>query len=462
METIRTAFLERKRTVETIVQGVLSPYQPLDYALIGAKFMGKSRVLRHLADPNGPLRGRDYEDLRPPQFKDGQRVFVMLYDCNWPDAQTPGKFMDFIVERLIRHLRRDETTTFLKWDEIEQEVKPVSKLRRIAQQIRAEGYRLVLLLDNFDTILMNNIITLEELNELRPLTHELALVVTSEQPLHDVNQKLIASPLFNVMDQLFLGLIDQEAARDWLKHYVERFHEGEELLDDLVELTGGHPYLLAHAMDILHEVSGMLPPGTTVSRQHLPLIRLRLAEHGRFVFETLAKKIDASSVANLKELVSLLIAGPISMTAVDPRLTPALNWMFNQAMVAYTDGGYRLFSPLFREYLASQMDIELPQTSAIAPALDMERFLDRLTPQESALLRYFWEHKNQVIPAETLLREVWGQPNASPRRVQEGIRRLRQRLEQASPPVGRIDNERSRGYRFVPAAESHLMEQPAI
>jgi len=35
--------------------------------------------------------------------------------------------------------------------------------------------------------------------------------------------------------------------------------------------------------------------------------------------------------------------------------------------------------------------------------------------------------------------------------VQEAIRRLRLQLEQASQPVGVIENERGKGYRFVPA-----------
>ena len=42
-------------------------------------------------------------------------------------------------------------------------------------------------------------------------------------------------------------------------------------------------------------------------------------------------------------------------------------------------------------------------------------------------------------------------PDASPRRVQEAIRRLRLQLAEAEPPIGNIENERGRGYRFVPS-----------
>jgi len=35
--------------------------------------------------------------------------------------------------------------------------------------------------------------------------------------------------------------------------------------------------------------------------------------------------------------------------------------------------------------------------------------------------------------------------------VQEAIRRLRLRLDEASPPLGAIKHARGRGYRYVPA-----------
>ena len=42
------------------------------------------------------------------------------------------------------------------------------------------------------------------------------------------------------------------------------------------------------------------------------------------------------------------------------------------------------------------------------------------------------------------------QPGASPRRVQEAIRRLRNSLNTQTPPIGVVENERGVGYRYVP------------
>jgi DNA-binding response OmpR family regulator len=83
-----------------------------------------------------------------------------------------------------------------------------------------------------------------------------------------------------------------------------------------------------------------------------------------------------------------------------------------------------------------------------------EGTLDQFSKIEAALLRYFKAHANQVVSTEQLLAEVWKRPDASNRRVQEAIRRLRLQLEEMAIPIGAIENDRGRGYRFVPANAS--------
>jgi DNA-binding response OmpR family regulator len=73
---------------------------------------------------------------------------------------------------------------------------------------------------------------------------------------------------------------------------------------------------------------------------------------------------------------------------------------------------------------------------------------------EATLLRYFLNHSQSVVSTDQLLTEVWKRPDSSTRRVQEAIRRLRLQLEQQTPFIGIIENERGRGYRFIPAQQS--------
>ena len=128
-----------------------------------------------------------------------------------------------------------------------------------------------------------------------------------------------------------------------------------------------------------------------------------------------------------------------------------LNWLINQAMVIYGPEGYQLFSSLFADFLATRVGQAGTSRADTGAGRANAPFFDSLTKTENTLLRYFQSHSNEVVSSEQLLADVWKRPNASPRRVQEAIRRLRLRLDEASPPVGAIENERGRGYRYVPA-----------
>jgi hypothetical protein len=258
--------------------------------------------------------------------------------------------------------------------------------------------------------------------------------------------------------------------------------------------------------DILQEVERMLPSGVGVGPQHLPLLRLRLAEHGRTLFETLWRRLQLPP-APLKKpvvlgLVARLVQGPLPLAALGQEESSTINWIFNQGLIACctvrpgagegardgaaaeTDGGesaigYAFFSPLLTEFLQERLNETPPdgvtsngaRAAAIAPAqksganrstkaqaakppepVDISpAFLDRLTKTEVALLGYFQSRSNQIIAPEQLLRDVWRRPDATARRVQEAIRRLRLVLDEADPPIGTIENDRGRGYRFVPA-----------
>ena len=95
------------------------------------------------------------------------------------------------------------------------------------------------------------------------------------------------------------------------------------------------------------------------------------------------------------------------------------------------------------------------ETTPVAPAvLDSHLSaaeLEQFTQTEAALLRYFQTHQNETVSVDQLLAEVWRRPGATNRRVQEAIRRLRLQLEESDPPLGMIENDRGRGYRYIPA-----------
>lgn len=452
VERVKDQFFGRERLMREIVAGVLAVPQPASVSLVGSKLAGKSRLLAHLASPQGPLRSAELADWRPLPFREAERVLVLLVDCDWHEAR--GDLLGHIAGRLADLLA--QATIDLAG---EPEGGPGRRIGQVGRRLSQLGYRLVLLLDNFDILLEQELLTPETVDALRPLAREVGLVIATEQPLHDLDRDLAASPLFNVMTQLFVGLLETEAARQWLAAYRARFPAMTQIEEPLLQWTGNHPYLLYRLDDILSEVQGMLGPDGRICAEELPLVRLRLAEHGRLLFVTFwrtlhnpPRRIDP---ARLMGVVERLVAGKLRVDQVERNQISTLNWLINQSMVIYNQQSYRLFSPLFGEFLANRLARAAAlaaRTQAAPTPLAHDALYAQLTKTESALLRYFQSHSHAVITPEQLLADVWKRPDASPRRVQEAIRRLRLELAQVSPPIGTIENERGQGYRFIPAS----------
>ena len=453
MHAIKTRFFGRQRILQDLVEGLLAPTQPLDFSLVGPKLVGKSRLLTYLASEEGPLLGQDPAGWRPQQFKDEHLIRVAHYNCEWPDAQA--HLTRFIYQRLRSQLE-NEKNLGLDWSSVNAAASPGLQIEQIVQQINQKQLRLVLILDNFDRVFRSETITPDIVNELRPLTNEIGLVVATDKPLHDLNKTIAASPLFNVMHQHFVGLLEPDAARAWVDAYQERLPLTDEVKTEMLDIVGGHPFLLARINDILMEMQPLVEEGQPLGKERLPLLRLRLTEHGRRLFEMNWRKFQEPEGQVALPLVKQLAQSPIRIGQVPTEQGMALNWLINQAMVAYGQNHYRLFSPLFAVFLKEQLDLEGPASEAPAKEVTAKQadMFDQLSPKEAQLLRYFQQHAHIVISIEQLLGDVWNQPQSSPRRVQEAIRRLRNSLNQQTPPLGVIENERGVGYRYIPTDRS--------
>lgn len=452
MEAAKNRFFGRERHLQEIAQGVLDT-PPGSFSLVGSKLVGKSKLLDHLASADGPLLCPELEAMRPPMFQDPQRVIILRIDCSWQDAQAD--LLGLTCSR-VEQLLRDGNFP-IEWADIDSHESAGRRMWMMARELnRSERYRIVLLYDNFDKVFRSEFSSEDKLNEMRPLTSELAMVVATEQPLHDLDRDLAASPLFNVMTQLFIGLIDQDSATSWLDGYVSSYPLVDEVRDELLMVTGSHPYLLYRVSDILAEMQAILMSNAATGSDIFPHIRLRLAEHGRLLFTTQWRMLQNPpqniSKDSVFTLIGDLLNAPLPMSKVDRGQMAAVNWLLNQAILKVGVDGYQLFSPLLNEFIAARFQENGAGRTMIIPSDNYNKIgiYTQLTKIESALLRYFEANSNQVIAPEQLLADVWNRPDASTRRVQEAIRRLRIQLEEITPPIGVIENDRGRGYRYVP------------
>jgi hypothetical protein len=439
--------------LHSVVEGILAP-QPRDFSLIGARFMGKTSILTYLASPDGPLLNVDSR-----KFWLKETPLVHYYDCAWPEAKVD--LLAFLADPLCAQVAQQGLDHGIDLERICQERDAGDRLHRLVTALKQSGYRLVLLLDNFDSLIVDAGGDMaRKIDQLRPLTREIALLVASERPLHEANRELASSPLFNLLNQVFLRLIEPEEVESLLRMATAACEDQEVLVRTLAEWTGGHPFLLSRIEEILLDVDEMLPGEQPISKVHLPLIRLRLTEdYGRLLFGELwsdLQNLDGHHSAAAFRLVRQLLTAPLSLAHLQPADARAFYWLLNNGIVRIAGNTSHLFSPLFKEYVHTQIEqAPEPQVEVISdPHTLIEKESQQFTPQERNLLRYFLDRPGEVISIEQLLVEVWKRPDGSTRRVQEGIRRLRNRLDELKLPIGQIENEWGQGYRFIPVHQS--------
>lgn len=451
MATDKAPFFSRHIIVERLTESTQTE-PPAGFAIVGARMTGKSALLHHLAS----CFRQNTNQARAPAAAEGRLTPVYL-DCTL--LEKPEELWSRLYTTLT-HLADPAGAVGSLTDGSPPQWRQL--LTTLVRERRTQGQRSIFLLDNFDHLLATDPCTPDLCTALSILNTLAVVILTTCKPLYDVNSGRAVSRLISNMTQLFLGLIEEDTATSWLAHQHQGVKMAAAVRTALLACTGRHPYLLDKVGECLAEMQLGLPAVQEWRKEHLPFLQLRLAEHGRPLFLTqwhlLAEPPATIGPAVMTALVERLRRGPLPPDETPREWLPALNWLFNQALVAYHWGDrgpvYTIYSPLLLDFLNhTALPTPAVKSADSAPTVDPAVY-QNLTKIEASLLRYFEQHSQTLVSTDQLLADVWRRPNASTRRVQEAIRRLRLQLEQQAPPIGEIKNERGRGYRFVPASSS--------
>ena len=281
IDRIGRRFYGRERPLRKIVSGLLRT-PPISYSLVGACAIGKSALLSQLAADDGPLSAPTFAQWRPQSFQQGDNVEVVQIDCHWALAESC--LLDALYCALCEQLK-PQVGSQKWWAQLEEEEpSALVRLTHIVRQIRREQRRLIVLIDNVEQLFKQSSSSTNGLAALWPLLHELAIVTTSPQPLHDLAPASDTTSFFSELTQLFVGTLEPAAAAAWLADLATQTPGLDSLQAILLELTGAHPFLLHCVAPVLAEVEHYLAPGEMISEGHGALIRLRLAEHARPLF----------------------------------------------------------------------------------------------------------------------------------------------------------------------------------
>jgi hypothetical protein len=239
-------FIDRRRELRRITGRIVNQGQST--AIVGEPRSGKTSLLLYLAAPE--MRQQLYGEA-------GQRsLFSFL------DAQTlSGKFNQTeFWERALRSLQDPAVTPDLDAPLAQAYRMCVANdfgafvLERLFAQMNLESWRLVLLLDEFDSLLYHPVLNSAEffgsLRSLASRSRSVALVIASRQSLATLNKNTAefsrtGSPYFNFLDEITLKPLPDRDVADLLRQARDRFNADDRRF--ILGAAGGHPYFVQAA-----------------------------------------------------------------------------------------------------------------------------------------------------------------------------------------------------------------------
>jgi len=242
-------FIGRRRALRRVVSRILNQGQST--AVVGEPRSGKTSLLLYLSAPE------THEDLYGERGESGlgrPLLFTYLDAQTLGGAFTQARFWEHALHPLRAEMADPASPLAQAYRTCRENDFGCFVLERLLAQMRADDWRLVLLLDEFDALLHHPVLNKAEFfGSLRSLASRsrgaLALVIASRCPLTELNKETqelsrTGSPYFNFLDELTLGPWPNKDVEALLRR-AERFTPDDRRF--VVRVAGGHPYLLQAA-----------------------------------------------------------------------------------------------------------------------------------------------------------------------------------------------------------------------
>jgi hypothetical protein len=428
----------------------ISNTPPRSIELIGLPGMGKTSLLRYLADPEGALI-KNKGALQSPFSDDPSMIFPFLVEFRLlPTGMHPFVYLykRFHEEYPNYRERFKKSAKSGGLPDLKDNAFPKSSSEATAAleedltELKEFGVRPVFLLDDFH--LAFGEVEEEEATRLRPWRDRVAYVIVTEQRLEKVNPKAAGSPFFQTLPKVRVGgLTPAEAKRlasEPAKLADAPFHLAD--VNFVLAQADGHPHLLILGGGTLWDArnSLMLPANkkASISKEFPELLLAQLEERFRPAFRMYWEHLDKAEQAALRAAADTKEVASFHY--------PALAFLAQLGVVKFNPEtrNYEPFSRLFKEFIQSQQAIVAPQ---ISNGLE-------LSGLEATLYEYLKQHPDHICTFDELSQVLWEEklPEAKDaellrRRVQVTVSRLRKKLQESG--AGNIISSRDQGYRLI-------------
>jgi hypothetical protein len=446
-------FYGHERTLKLLLEAVSGHPNPRHSELRGLSLMGKSAMLRYIADPAGALARHEKFLHASFRVEGTRRLLPVLVDFQALDL-LPERTHPFVY--MYARLREtcEETTRSGRpsLPDLSPPGSPptdaaaaISRMKLDLIRLEESGVRVVLLLDDFDVAFER--IKVTEAQLLRPWRELVAFVLTSGRRLEEVNPEAGGSLFYQLLLPVTVGILDDASAKALIKEPAKsagvRFPPED--VQQLLKISGNHPYLLILAGIALWQMREdydlLRRPETPLPEKLLTSLYYSLR---RDFFRTFDLYWEHLSGEEKAVLTTLADGG-----SPDVHLKEAASSLLDKGLIVYDldSDNYRPFSEVLGEYVKSKSEATSP-AKVTAP---------NFTSLESSLYEYLRGRPEKVCTFDDLLADVWrveddGVAEGAEqlrRKMQVTISRLRKKLKDLTGED--ITNVRDEGYRFRPA-----------
>lgn len=193
-------FFGRKNEIKRIFDEV-GTLHPQNISIVGERKIGKSSLLYYILQS-------DVKRQKLSHFEKYIFAFVDFHEC-----------LGITVKRFWKMLY-SELEGKLPSGIVIRPVKDYETFKNMVKILENSGYKLILLFDEFDSILENENFEVDFFLSLRSISnrYDIAYIVSTQKNLLDLSRKdLLGSPFFNIFVTISLGLFQKDEALELIK-----------------------------------------------------------------------------------------------------------------------------------------------------------------------------------------------------------------------------------------------------
>lgn len=314
-------------------------------SVVGERRIGKTSFLRYISHPRVQCQFGYHPE---------ENLFLFIDLSDSSNCQSPEQFWADLESKLIQEVGNHKIIKETGVRELGELLDDLKLLRR----------RIVLLLDEFESVTRNPNFDLNFYANLRSLTinhHNLALVTSSRRELVELchSKEIASSPFFNIFSIIDLALFTHEEVDELIKRYLTDtdicFTPSEH--KTLQHVSGCHPFFLQMACHSLFEA--YVDNKSTSERLADMLTKMRRDSTSHFgdgwKYLSDDQQITLTAFAILSTVKYQEGINIEELTKIASRSERLLHGLVRRGLLVVRSGKYALFSPLYREWIIHEV-----------------------------------------------------------------------------------------------------------